>query len=321
MLIVVGLLQYTNQTIFTAVTETIEQALTNPNSTLTDDVIPEALDDLRVVYFVVLGGVIILAVVTGYIATQITLRPARRALELQKRFVSNISHELRTPLATLKVANEIALMGETDQNTMRETLAMNLEEIDRMKDIINTILSFDYLERSDALLFEDISLTEVIQSAVERVAPLAEKRKIHIEVTKASDTALVYGNKTALEQAVFNVLKNSIIYSELGETVTARITTLNTEESQKRADGASANLVQLAITDSGIGIAPDKLPYVFEPFFRASPARTRDDSGSGVGLSVVYEIMQLHGGTIAIESTPDKGTTVRMRFPPVTKKA
>jgi signal transduction histidine kinase len=316
-LVVAGLLYHTNEALIDAVSNTLESLIANPAHPNTGDILERAVAELKTLYIFVLSAILVFAGFSGYAATRITLRPSKKALELQKRFVSNIAHELRTPLAVLKTTNEVALFDIHDKDA-REVVETTLEEVDRMENTINTILSFDNLERSEALIFVPVSLDEVIETTLNRMHGLADKKKITLQEPPKMPQVVMLGNKAALEQMALNIVKNAVLYTPTGGTVT--ITALHTKgrHGSKGTIATPGWLAGISVSDSGIGIPPEDLPHIFEPFYRASTARSRNGGGSGIGLSIVYEIVKLHNGKITVESIPGTGTTVTALFPSTT---
>ena len=250
----------------------------------------------------VIAIIIIGTIVFGYIAARVTLLPARNALSAQKQFIGNIAHELRTPLSTIKTNTEVALFDASLPKDLRDILESNIEELDRISDIINNLLSLNSSVRPERLEFRNVDLSDTIDIVVKKLRRLAERKKLEITM-RASGERLVWGNSTALEQIVSNVLKNAITYTgqrgHIGITI----------------ESVDQDTIQLSIQDSGSGISRKDLFRVFEPFYRAEPSRNRARGGSGLGLTIVSELVKLLSGKIAIRSVEKKGTTVIIQLP------
>ncbi len=237
----------------------------------------------------------------GYIIARVTLAPARNALAAQKQFIGNIAHELRTPLTVIKTNTEVALFDERISSDMRETLLSNVEELDRISEIINNLLSLSALVKPERIEFNTVDLSVVATETVQKFSQLA-KRGEH-EVTLRKSPALVWGNATALQQIVGNLLKNALTYTPRGGHV--RIT----------VEPSIQGSVELVVQDSGIGIARKDLFRIFEPFYRVDTSRTKGAGSTGLGLAIVSELVKMHQARITIRSAIGRGTTVSVIFP------
>lgn len=250
---------------------------------------------------VVVAAIIMITVIFGYAIARITLSPARNALKSQKQFIGNIAHELRTPLSIIKTNTEIALLDENLDRKVRQVLESDLEELNRTSEIINNLLSLNSFIRPEQVRFGDVDLGKVIETVVHDLLPLANRKRIAVIVRRSSrrgDYSTVWGNQTALDQIVRNLIKNSINYTPSGGNI--HITT----------EPYGDQYVRLSIEDTGIGIARKDLFRIFEPFYRVDRSRSREHGGgSGLGLAIVSELVKLHHGKIVMRSTPGKGTT------------
>lgn len=238
----------------------------------------------------------------GYIIARVTLVPARNSLAAQKQFIGNIAHELRTPLSIIKTNVEVAMLDEEIDPKIEKILRSNIEELDRISEIINNLLSFSAFVRPERMEFSNVDLGKVVDTVTGKLARLAERKQIELVVRK-SEFRTVRGNPTALEQIVMNILKNAIIYT--GPAGTIKATVVPTYR----------DFIDLVVEDSGVGIARKDLFRIFEPFYRTEHARTRRYGGSGLGLAIVNELVKTHHGKIIIRSAPGKGTTVIASFP------
>ena len=279
-----------------------QSAQSTPPSVIADIVVQE-VQSLRVQNLLMVFGIIIVAtLVFGYIIARITLRPARNALSAQKQFIGNIAHELRTPLSIIKANTEIALLGDDLSAEMKQTLASSVEELDRISEIINNLLSLSTLIRPERIEFGPVNLGEVVTNVVAKFGPLAKTSGHQLTVRRSPET-LVWGNETGLEQIAGNLLKNAISYTPRGGTITLTVS--------HALDGN----VEFLIQDTGVGISRKDLFRIFEPFYRADPSRNRAQGGSGLGLAIVSELIKLHHGRITIRSALGRGTAVSIIFP------
>jgi heavy metal sensor kinase len=224
------------------------------------------------------------------------------AFRRQRQFTADASHELRTPLTTLKGQVEVALSRERDAAAYRAVLQTVNEEVDRLIRLVGSLLT---LARADAgeipLASDAVDLADVVAGALEQVRAAADDRRIALHVEGAPGLAL-QADQDFLLQLLLNLLDNALKYTGPGGDVTVGW----------RIDGATA---RLWVRDTGAGIAAEHLGRVFDRFYRVDPARSRAEGGAGLGLSMSRWIAEAHGGELAIESEPGKGTTVEVRLP------
>ncbi|MDB5244136.1 MAG: cell wall metabolism sensor histidine kinase WalK [Parcubacteria group bacterium] len=246
--------------------------------------------------------IVISTAIFVYLITRLALAPARNALEAQKQFIGNIAHELRTPLSVIKTNTEVALLDDTAPIGMRETLHDTIEELDRISDIINNLLSLNVLVRQEKMTFTNVDLGVVVRRMTKHLHILITKKKINLSISE-SEYQNVWGNTTALEQIVMNVLKNAVNYTLPEGSITLSI----------KPDYQGHIL--LTVEDTGIGIEKKDLNRIFEPFFRSDQSRARISGGSGLGLAIVNELIKLHRGSMLIQSAKDYGTLVEITLP------
>jgi two-component system phosphate regulon sensor histidine kinase PhoR len=261
------------------------------------------IQDIRTENMLVITSVIIVTTaIFGYVIARLSLSPTRNALAAQKQFIGNVAHELRTPLSVIKTNTEVALLDDNVLPDMRSTLASNIEELDRISEIINNLLSLSALVRPERIEFASVDLSTISSDIVQKFSQLA-KRGEHQVTLRKSPEAIVWGNPAALQQIVGNLLKNALTYTPRGGHVRVTI------------EPAPNNQIELIVQDSGIGIARKDLFRIFEPFYRADPSRTKGAGGTGLGLAIVSELVKLHHGKITLRSAVGRGTTVSVFFP------
>jgi len=247
----------------------------------------------------------IITAIFGYIIARIALKPARNALATQKRFVSDIAHELRTPLSVIKTNSEVALMDKNLDPNVRKTLKSNIEELNRTSEIINNLLSLKNLMNPERISFVDIDLGEIVEVASQKLYNHAHKKQIEITIKKTGPR-IVCGNSTALEQIVINLLKNAIHHTPQEGNITVTV-----------GPDYEGN-ISLVVQDNGVGISENDLLHIFEPFYRTEQSRNRHSgSSSGLGLTIVSELVKIHSGRITIKSAPNRGTTVTVLIPQI----
>lgn len=272
----------------------------------TAKLVPSIIEEIQQIRTQNLVAIISLIVATtilfGYIIARITLAPARNSLAAQKQFIGNIAHELRTPLSVIKTNIEVALLDDDITAELKQTLESNIDELDRISEIINNLLSLSALIRPERVEFAAVDLSEIATGIVEKYSQLAKRNEQNITIRK-SPQSLVWGSATALEQVVGNLLKNAIMYTPRSGQITITIAPTAT------------NHVEFIIQDTGIGIARKDLFRIFEPFYRSEQSRNRSQGGSGLGLAIVSELVKMHSGKIIIRSAVGRGTSVVVQLP------
>jgi two-component system, OmpR family, sensor histidine kinase BaeS len=243
-----------------------------------------------------------LSILFIFVISLTTLRPVKNSLNSQKRFMADIAHELRTPLAVLKTNGEVFLMETNLDKKVKKMIESNIEELDRMSEIINNLLSFNNLVRPERAKFRNIDMGPIIDSALSKHRALAEKKQLEITVKKVSPHR-VWGNGAALEQIVGNLLKNAITYTSNSGHITIRV-----------GPDYVGNVI-LHIEDNGMGINKNDLLHVFEPFYRAERSRKRTFGSSGLGLTIVSELVKMHSGRITVKSEENVGTVAIVTLP------
>lgn len=299
-------IQYAQERTVGTISLQIQEAILS-GATTTPANLPDAVDAVREqAYTYAFIGLVLLNALFGFLIARFALWPTRNSLQFQKRFIGNIAHEIRTPLAIIKTNTEVALFDPKLPPAIRETFEDTLQELDRISETINNLLSFDTLTRPRKMPFETTDLGEIARIALSRHQALADSRGISL-IAEIGEKHSVNGNGTALEQVVTNLVKNAINYTpkDQGGSVTVTV-------------GASdGNKVAVTVKDTGIGIDQKDLFHIFEPFYRGDTSRARGigTGTSGLGLAIVNEIVRLHKGAISIRSTPGAGTEIRITLP------
>lgn len=213
-------------------------------------------------------------------------------------FSANLAHELRTPLNNLRGEAEVALSRVRDPDEYEKVLVSSLEEYDRLSRMVDDLLFLARAEKQgEPFLF---ACRDELLQLCDYFGTVAEEKDITITCT---GEGVVQADRALFQRAVGNLLSNAIRYTPAGGRINLSVST-----------DAEASTV-ISIGDSGIGIPPDALPRVFDRFYRSKEARGVHASGSGLGLSIVKSIMELHNGSVKIESIPSKGTTATLLFP------
>ena len=224
------------------------------------------------------------------------------ALAHNQRFSADVSHELRTPLTILRGELEQTLRTPGLRSIHHEAIGSALEEIDRMAQIIESLLTISRLDSgTDGMDLKPVDLNRLARWTSDQMYLLAEEKNIKLQSVQTGPVT-VLADEGRLKQVLVNLLDNAIKYTPRGGTVTVSV-------------AAAGRFAVLEVTDTGIGIPADSLPHVFERFYRTDKARTRESGGAGLGLSIVKAITNAHGGNITVESVEGEGTTVRFELP------
>lgn len=234
----------------------------------------------------------------------------QRLENVRRDFVANVSHELKTPIASIKGFVETLLDGAADDPVdNRRFLEIVARQAERLEAIIEDLLALSRIEQSEGagnLPLERVHLLAVLSAAVADCRPRARDRGVVVDV--ACDGLLEADvNPALLEQAVINLVDNAVKYSDSGDTIW-----VSAAEDPAAVDGAA---VRIVVRDEGCGIEAEHLPRLFERFYRVDKARSRKLGGTGLGLSIVKHIVQAHGGSVAVESTPGVGSTFTIELP------
>ena len=224
-----------------------------------------------------------------------------RGYERHKRFLTDAAHELRTPLGHLRGELEVCLMRQRSVEDYRDAMESALDECSRLTMLIENLLFTARAERAgQALHRECFEATQACAWIIEQQAAQATKRSL---VVTLQGDAVVDADPILFRQALINVLTNAIRHAAVGSEIGIGLK-------------AAPDHVEIRVHNVGEAIPAQHLPYLFDRFYQADAARRRGSGqGTGLGLSIVAAIMEMHGGTVQIASTPAAGTTVTMRFP------
>ena len=227
---------------------------------------------------------------------------ARRIEAVRRDFVANVSHELKTPIGALGLLSE-AILGAKDQPDAVVKFATRMQnEAKRLTDLVQEIIDLSRLQSSDPLSKAfPVEVSEIVREAVSQAQITSEARGIYIEIGKIED-ATVIGDRDQLIAAVHNLIENAVNYSP--EDTKVSVVTIRKD-----------NLIEISVTDQGIGIAEDEQNRIFERFYRVDPARSRETGGTGLGLSIVKHVALNHGGDIKVWSKVGVGSTFSLILP------
>jgi two-component system, OmpR family, sensor histidine kinase SenX3 len=220
----------------------------------------------------------------------------------RRDFVANVSHELKTPVGAMGVLAEAVLASADDTDTVRHFAEKMLTESHRLADMVGELIELSRLQGGERLPdLESVDIDTVVSEALSRHKVAADSADIAI-TTDAPTGYHVLGDQTLLVTALANLVSNAIAYSPNGSDVSI--------SRRKRGDN-----IEVAVTDRGIGIAPEDQERVFERFFRVDKARSRATGGTGLGLAIVKHVAANHNGSIRLWSQPGTGSTFTLSIP------
>ncbi len=216
------------------------------------------------------------------------------------QFSADLAHELRTPINNLRGEAEVALYKARTTHEYRQVLESSLEEYARLSRMIENLLFLARAESRDTLVRRSlINTRKEVEALLEFHDAMAEEKAIEV-ICQGSE--VIEAEPILFRQALNNILSNAFQYTPAGGTITITM---------EKADDQS---VMIEVADTGIGIEPEHLPKIFNRFYRTERARCHYPQGTGLGFSIVKSIMDLHGGTFTVQSKPEKGTIVTLKF-------
>ncbi len=218
-----------------------------------------------------------------------------------RRFAADAAHELRTPLTVLQGEMQVALRAERSSEEYRRVLASGLEEVEHLIRLAEDLLLLSRFTAAAPPPRERVDLEPLVMEAFEIGVRLAHGRGVAVRLEEAAPAA-VTGDGGALRRALLNLVENAVKYTPGGGAVTLSLTV---------ADGRA----RVGVSDTGIGMAPEEIAQIFEPFVRLDNARARDTGGSGLGLAIARSIARAHNGDVTVTSRPGAGSRFVIDLP------
>lgn len=241
-----------------------------------------------------LGGVILLQDVTEI----------RKLEQMRKDFVANVSHELKTPLTSIQGFVETLKAGAADQKSVRDKFLDILDiESSRLSTLIDDLLMLSDIENRNSMISRDeIPVTQSVREVIEMLSELAQRKRILLTLNAQQGLPKIFGNQGWFKQMIINLVDNAIKYTPVDGSVHVELS-------------AGRDYLDIQVTDTGIGIEEAHLSRLFERFYRADKARSREVGGTGLGLAIVKHITLAMEGQIFVSSIPGEGSTFTVKLP------
>ena len=216
----------------------------------------------------------------------------------RREFTANVSHELKTPLQSISGSAELIESGLVKQEDMPQFISNIRTESARLIALIDDIIRLSKLDEGADMPFEEVDLYETAKETIERIKPSADKRGIDIRLK--GEGCVVKNAGRLVQEIVFNLCENAVKYNKDGGSVTVEV-----------CDAGNPTFI---VSDTGIGIPKEDIGRIFERFYRVDKSHSRQTGGTGLGLSIVKHAVEYLGAEISVESEPDKGTTITVKF-------
>jgi signal transduction histidine kinase len=224
---------------------------------------------------------------------------------LRRDLVANVSHELKTPISALRAHLENLLDGVERPDA--QTLQVMLAQTERLTRLVDQLLELSRLESGDVpMVRERLALRPLVERVLSEFEVVRARREVELDERVPRDLPPVYADAERVHQVLFNLLDNAVRFTPSGGRVTITASTRN-------------GSIDVAVADTGPGIAAEHLPRLFERFYRVDSARSRDEGGTGIGLAIARSVVEAHGGRIWAESEPGKGSTFTFELPVATE--
>jgi signal transduction histidine kinase len=241
---------------------------------------------------------------------QETKRLQREKKLMEENFITMVSHQLRSPLVAIVQYFEIILAGMVGEveDKQKEMILKAKERSEGLLDLINDWLSIARMDSGRIVdKLKPTSLRSLLSKISEFLQPVTEEQNISIELVRGSGRDLVLGDEESLEQVFANLINNAIKYNKPDGNVIISIKEM-------------PDFIGVDIEDTGVGIAPEHLPYIFDQFYQIDRSKRKGDKGSGLGLTIAKKIVEAHGGSIQVSSEVGKGTVFTLLLPKADKK-
>jgi signal transduction histidine kinase len=264
--------------------------------------IDETLNRLEQQLAIASGIALLLGLLVAVLMANKSLHPLRLAFRRQREFVADASHELRTPLTLIRTNAEawIRRAPGSPQATFARHIVEEVEQLTRIVSDLSLLALAD--ARALPVADKPVDLTGLVRELVDHTRPLAQERGITLRAEMPEDHIRMTGDASRIRQLLIILLDNALAYTQAGGAVSLRV-------------ASAGNQARISVEDNGAGIDAEDLPHIFERFYRADKARSRERGGTGLGLAIARWIVDAHGGSIDINSEVGTGTLVTLTFP------
>jgi signal transduction histidine kinase len=231
------------------------------------------------------------------------LAAAQRQQAFYRNFIQNVSHELKTPLTVIQ--GHAAKMGDAPDDRLGWLASRRIiaDEAKRLTQLVDNLLTLSRLESPSFTLDRaPLNFAALLEDAILQISDLAEERRLAVSLNLAPGLPRLDGDRARLKQVILNLLDNAMKYTPPGGSITV----------DARLD---SNRLLCSVTDTGEGIPPDDLPYIFDKLYRARRVHRRPVEGSGLGLTLAQQILRAHGGDLTVQSELNKGSTFTLTLP------
>ncbi|MEV5595845.1 ATP-binding protein [Streptomyces sp. NPDC052496] len=234
------------------------------------------------------------------------LTEARRIEAVRRDFVANVSHELKTPVGALSLLSEAVMDASDDPEAVERFAGRMQNEATRLTNLVQELIDLSRVQNDDPLEdAEPVRVDELVAEAIDRCRQQAGTKQITMAAAGTADLH-VWGNRGQLAAALGNLVENAVNYSPARTRVGI---------AGRRVQAHGGDLIEIAVTDQGIGISEKDRDRVFERFYRVDPARSRATGGTGLGLAIVKHVAASHGGEVTVWSAEGQGSTFTLRLP------
>ena len=252
------------------------------------------------VVFVGISGAVC---VTGLLVLGFALRKERALGQLRSDFIANLSHELKTPLSLIRMFSELIALGKLkDSDSARQYGEIILRESDRLSHLIDNVMDFSRIERGEGLEMQPGNLGEVVERVLDVYRHRLDREQVRLRTQIESALPQVRMDSNAIALVLLNLVENAVKYGGDAAEIAVRL-------------GKKNGHVLLQVEDHGPGIPPDEQKRVFDRFYRMKSDLARPIRGAGIGLSLVRQIAEAHGGRVTLESQIGRGSTFTVALP------
>lgn len=231
----------------------------------------------------------------------LALHEMREAEKVRREFTANVSHELKTPLTSIIGYAEMLQNGVSDSEDSKKFAGVIHKEGSRLLELIDSVISLSRLEDSNAVkTFENLEIFTIAKDLIDQLNFSAKEKSVELSIE--GPPLQIRGDRRMIQDLIFNLIDNAIKYNRVGGRVDISLSD-------------EGNYGVITVSDTGIGIPRDDVERVFERFYRVDKSRSRKAGGTGLGLAIVKHIVEYHGGSVALHSEVNKGTTIAVKLP------